>query len=122
MTTTPVVEDERRIHVGMDRSDSTQHVPAQCPIEVALNLPSACPLCDSEHISYTYLPRADTSGRGTLVFRCTGCASYIESLVSDLDPPIDCPMPASQSTPARHAEPIDAERHQPTAPQRSRTW
>lgn len=121
MTTTPVVEDERRISVGIDRSDSTQHVPSQRRIELTLDLPSACPLCDSENINYTYLPRADASARGTLVFRCTDCTSYVESLISDLDPPIDYPQPAAPPIPARRVAPIDAGRHQPTVAQRSRT-
>lgn len=84
-----------------------------------MDLPSVCPICDSERVNYTYLLRHDPAAPGTLVFRCADCRSYVESSITDFDPPADDPQPVAQSISAQRVQQVDAERQQPTVPQRS---
>ena len=70
-----------------------------------MDLPSVCPICDSERVNYTYLLRHDAAARGTLVFRCADCGSYVESLITDFDPPDDEPQSTPHSIPAQRLQP-----------------
>lgn len=72
-----------------------------------MDLPSVCPLCDSERVNCTFLSPGDADAPGTLVFSCPDCGSYVESLLSDLDATTDdCPsIPAPRLQP--HGQPDD---------------
>lgn len=119
MTMTQVAEEGPRVVLGADGSHSSQQTSPQRRIVLTMDLPSLCPLCDSERVHYTYLSCQEASGIGRLVFRCTDCRSYVEAPVSDFDPPTGGPQPASVYISTQRVEQIDAGKQQPTAPHRS---
>jgi len=75
----------------------------RCRIVLTMDLPSVCPICDSERVNYTYVLRHDAAAHGTLVFRCADCGSYVESLITDFDPPADEPRSAPPTPSRRNA-------------------
>jgi hypothetical protein len=84
-----------------------------------MDLPSACPYCDSEHVNYTYLPGDESTGVGTLVFSCTDCASHVESPITDFEPPSNDPRYVPRDIPTQRPQPgAEADDHQqhPTPP------
>jgi len=66
-----------------------------------MDIPSVCPYCDSEHVSYTYRPAADADATGTLVFSCTRCGSHVESPVTTFEPRRDDPRWVESAIPTQ---------------------
>jgi len=92
-----------------------------------MDLPSACPYCDSERVHYAYLPHdgAATVAIGTIVFSCTECGSHVESPITDFQPPADDSQWAANSIPAQRLQPhgqLDDHLQRPSTPRQAQSW
>lgn len=56
--------------------------------EEGADLPSGCPYCDSNEVSYTYVRHLDPRRPVRLVFTCDTCGSHVESDATGTDLPV----------------------------------
>lgn len=73
-----------------------------------MDLPTVCPYCDSERVTYRYRPAIGAVGVGAMVFSCADCGSHVESSVTSLDAPRDDPRWIAPAVPTQRLQ-SDAE-------------
>jgi hypothetical protein len=69
-----------------------------------VDLPAACPYCDSDDVTFSFIPGDDVVGSGNLVFSCGHCGSHVESPISYFEPPAGDPRYVPHLVPAQRPE------------------